>query len=202
MSSTRELTLTEIEAAEFNLVDQISKLPAAAKRKRDQALETLAKLRDVKGRLLAANPDILRKATARSSTPASPHWFGLPVIEVEAEQMVKAARDRQSEEQRLAKASGRTRYQAPKHLRGRPMRLADGRQLDIPEHGFCELSGCGAPPGYGPHAQSALHGQLLAAGFRVMPDEPDEVLRRTLREQPIVGDRGLISFLNRHAKHS
>jgi hypothetical protein len=74
MSSTPELTLTEIDAAEFNLVDQISKLPAAAKRKRDQALETLAKLRDVKGRLLAANPDILRKAAARRRTPASPRF--------------------------------------------------------------------------------------------------------------------------------
>ena len=113
--------------------------------------------------------------------------------------MVKAARDRQSEERRLTKASGRTRYQAPKHLRGRSLHLADGRQLNIPDHGFCELSDCGAPPGYGPHAQSATHGQLVAAGFRVMPDEPDEALKRTLREQPIVGDRSLIAFLNRHA---
>ena len=41
-----------------------------------------------------------------------------------------------SEELRLAKASVRTRYLAPKHLRGRPMRLVDGRRLNIPEHGF------------------------------------------------------------------
>jgi len=30
-------------------------------------------------------------------------------------------------------------------------------------------------------------------------DEPDEALKRSLRE-PIVGDRGLIAFLNRHAR--
>jgi hypothetical protein len=100
MSSTPELTLTEIEAAEFNLVDQISKLPAAAKRKRDQALETLAKLRDVKGRLLAANPDILRKA-AGTRTPAEPRWFGLPAVAEEVAELVHAARDRQAERQRL-----------------------------------------------------------------------------------------------------
>jgi hypothetical protein len=105
MSSTPEVTLTEIEAADFNLVDQTSKLPAAAKCKRDQALEVLAKLRDVKGGLLVANPDILRKAAARRSTPTSPHWFGLPSVEPEVREMIKAARDRQSEVQRLAQAS-------------------------------------------------------------------------------------------------
>jgi predicted nucleic acid-binding protein len=107
MSSIPEVTLTEIEAADFNLVDQTSKLPAAAKCKRDQALEVLAKLRDVKGGLLVANPDILRKAAARRSTPASPHWFGLASVEPEVREMIKAARDRQSEVQRLAQASGR-----------------------------------------------------------------------------------------------
>jgi hypothetical protein len=112
--------------------------------------------------------------------------------------MVRQYRDRESEERRVTKASGRTRYQAPKHLHGRSMRLADGRQLNIPEHGFCEPSNCAEHPA-SPHAQSARHAELVAAGFRVMPDEPDEALKRTLREQAIVGDRGLIAFLNRHA---
>lgn len=197
MSSTPELTLTEIEAAEFNLVDQISKLPAAAKRKRDQALEVLAKLRAVKGRLLAANPDILRKAA--KSIPAEPHWVGLPTIGAEVDTLVKEARARQSEERRLAKASGRTRYQAPAHLRGRSLRLADGRQLKVPDHGFCELSS-GGPHCYGSQVQSAVHGQLLAAGFREMPDEPDEALKRTLRQEAIVGDRALLGFLSRNGR--
>ena len=56
----------------------------------------------------------------------------------------------QSQERRLAKTSVRTRYQAPQHLRGSRMRLVDGRQLEIPEHGLCELA-VGACPGYGPH---------------------------------------------------
>jgi hypothetical protein len=30
-------------------------------------------------------------------------------------------------------------------------------------------------------------------------NEPDEALKRSLRE-PIVGDRGLIAFVNRHAR--
>ena len=77
MSSTPELTLTEIETAEFNLVDQISKLPAAAKRKRDQALEVLAKLRDVKGRLSAATSatrTTSRRAASSRISSASALW--------------------------------------------------------------------------------------------------------------------------------
>jgi hypothetical protein len=103
MSSTPELTLTEIEVAEFNLVDQISKLPAAAKR--DEALEFLAKLRDVKSRLLARNPGILRKASA-ARRPAEPSWRGLPVDNIAAEIFAKEARLRAAETARLAKRAG------------------------------------------------------------------------------------------------
>jgi hypothetical protein len=102
---TTELTLTEIEAAEFNLVDQISKLPAAAKRKRDQALEVLAKLRDVKGRLLARNPDLLRKGSA-VALKLEPSWRGLPVDNIAAKTMATEARDRQAEDVRLGKHFG------------------------------------------------------------------------------------------------
>ena len=191
------LTITQIEKIEFDLVAALAKLPAGARQMRTKALEVLAKVRVRKRELLAQSPEVLRKASA--ATPAAPPWFGLPSVEPEVTEMVRQYRDRQSEERRLSKASGRTRYQAPKHLHGRSMHLADGRQLNIPAHGFCELADCGAHPA-SPHAQSARHAELVAAGFRVMPDEPDETLKRTLREQPIVGDRGLINFLNRNAR--
>jgi hypothetical protein len=32
-----------------------------------------------------------------------------------------------------------------------------------------------------------------------MPDEADEALKRALREQAIIGDRNLLSFLNQRA---
>jgi hypothetical protein len=193
------VTISQIEKIEFDLVDALAGLPAAEQRLQTKVRDMLAKVRAKKRELLALAPDVLRKAAAVGrSTPAESRWFGLPCVEPEATEMVKAARDRQSEELRLAKASSRTRYRAPEHLRGSRMRLVDGRRLDIPQHGFCEL-GSGACPGYGPHAASAAHGQLLAAGFRVMPDEPDEALKRTLREQAIIGDRNLINFLNRRA---
>jgi hypothetical protein len=94
-----------LEAAEFNLVDQISKLPAAAKRKRDQALKVLAKLRDVKSRLLARNPNLLLKGSA-VALKLEPSWRGLPVDNIAADILVKEARSRAAEEQRLAKRAG------------------------------------------------------------------------------------------------
>ena len=190
------LTIKQVEKLEFDLVAAIAVFTGEPSM-REKATALLAKLRDIKRKLLAAAPDVLRKSAARPPL-AGPRWVGLPCVETEVTELVKAARDRQSEERHLGKASGRTRYQAPKHLRGRPLHLADGRQLNIPEHGFCELTDCAAHPA-SPHAQSARHAELIAAGFRVLPDEPDEALKRTLREQAIVGDRGLIAFLNRNA---
>ena len=111
------LTITQLEKIEFDLVAALAKLPAGARQMRTKALEVLAKVRVRKRELLAQSPDVLRKASA--ATPAAPHWFGLPSAEPEVTEMVRQYRDRQSEERRLSKASGRTRYQAPKHLHGR-----------------------------------------------------------------------------------
>jgi hypothetical protein len=190
-------TITELEELEYRLVDSLFRLPlgeaTAALRRRCE--DVLAKIRVKKAALLDQFPDILRKSASRPLATAEPRWFGLPAVGAEVDELVKAARDRQAEEQRLAKASGRTRYQAPEHLRGKSIRLVDGRRLDVPAHGTCELS-LPSHAHYGP-ARSAVHGQLVGASFRELPDEPDEALKRTLREQPIVGDRNLIAFLNR-----
>jgi hypothetical protein len=70
-----------------------------------------------------------------------PHWYGLPVVEAEASEMVKAIIDRLAEARRLAKA-----------------------------------------------------------GLREAPEQPDELLKRAIR-RPIIGDRQLINFLNRNARH-
>ena len=68
----------------------------------------LDRVRARKVSLLRDNPDVLRKSdTGARRSSAEPRWFGLPCVEPEVREMVKAARDRQSEERRLAKASGR-----------------------------------------------------------------------------------------------
>jgi hypothetical protein len=133
---------------------------------RARALEILAKLRSKKRELLALAPDVLRKSSAvgRSMNAAG---SGCRL----SNRGVKAAAIGNRRERRLARTSVRTRYQAPQHLRGSRMGLVDGRQLEIPEHAFCELAG-GACAGYGPHAVSAAHDQLIAAGFRELPTSP------------------------------
>jgi hypothetical protein len=105
MSSTTELTLTEIETAEFNLVAAIAGFPDVAAPMRAKAIAVLAKLRCRKAELLKANPDVLRKSSSKNAL-AAPHWIGLPSVAPEVTAMVKAARDRQSEERRLAKRAG------------------------------------------------------------------------------------------------
>ena len=47
---------------------------------------------------------------------------------------------------------------------------------------------------------SAAYDQLIAAGFRELPNKPDEALKRTLR-QPIIGDCGLLAFLSGATDH-
>jgi hypothetical protein len=110
--------------------------------------------------LVGAAPDILRKAGG--SIP-QPRWFGLPAVEAEVTELVKAARDRQAEERRLSKASGRTCYQAPQHLRGRRVALATGRAINVPETGFVDLDDCAAPAGYGSAVGSGRHHDPMCA---------------------------------------
>jgi hypothetical protein len=198
------MSLSQLERAEYKLVDALAGLPARHQlRARVEAM--LGKVRATKASWLDHHPDVLRKAS-RVPSPPAPSWRGLPIDGIAAKTMAAEARSRSAEEQRLAKASGRTRYQAPEHLRGSSMRLVDGRRIDVPDHGFVTVTGAGVDPGYGPQAMSAAHRQLLDAGFRVMPDDPDDALGRenadTLKaalRRPIVGDRGLIAFLNRNA---
>lgn len=105
-----EMTITQIEKAEFDLVDALAGLPAASNGtdgKRQKALEVLEKLRATKKALLARSPDVLRKSSKRAV--AAPHWIGFPGVPTEVTAIVKAARDRQSEERRLAKRAGAER---------------------------------------------------------------------------------------------
>jgi hypothetical protein len=98
------VTITQIEKAEFDLVAAIA-LPATTRAMRAKAAEVLAKLRDVKSRLLASNPEILRKSAAPRPL-AEPSWRGLPVDNIAAKTMVHEARDRQAEDVRLTKHFG------------------------------------------------------------------------------------------------
>jgi hypothetical protein len=98
---TAEMTIERLEKAEYDLVAAIA-LPATTPTMREKAVAVLAKLRSRKAELLKANPEVLRK----SSKVAAPHWIGLPSVAAEVTAMVKAARDRQSEERRIAKRAG------------------------------------------------------------------------------------------------
>ena len=108
------MSLTGLETAEYQLVDAMAclsqlRLTVATATLRKRCEDVLEKVRTRKRELLARSPDILRKASAVGRrAPTAPHWVGLPVVEAEASAMAKAARDRQSEERRLAKAAGRT----------------------------------------------------------------------------------------------
>jgi hypothetical protein len=112
MSATTEQAIARLDTAEYDLVAALAGIPGAGGM-REKALEVLGKVRATKRALLARSPEILRKS-ARSlaghpevrRARTEPHWRGLPVVEGEVTAMVKAARDRQSEERRLAKTSG------------------------------------------------------------------------------------------------
>jgi hypothetical protein len=167
----------------------------------------LGKVRAAKASWLNQHPDVLRKSSRLPSPPA-PSWRGLPVDTIAAEALVKAARDRVAEEQRLGKPdAGPRRYVAPDHLRGRAVCLNSGGTVDVPDNGFCSPKGTAAHPGYGPSTETAMHRELVALGFRELPNNPDNALvgedamttMKAALHRPIVGDRGLISFLNRHA---
>ena len=54
-------TISQLETAEFQLVDLLSRLAHLPARQRDDANAALAELRKVKAAIIARNPDILRK---------------------------------------------------------------------------------------------------------------------------------------------
>jgi hypothetical protein len=97
-------TITELEEAEFKLVDAIWRLSLseATADLRRRCQDMLDRVRARKASLLGDNPDVLRKSESGARrSPAEPRWFGLPCVESEVRELVKAARDRQSEERRL-----------------------------------------------------------------------------------------------------
>jgi len=102
MSATAEITIAQLDRAEYDLIDALAGLPADKRAMRARALEVLEKLRTTKRALLARSPDILHKAGR--SAPAEPSWRGLPVDNIAAKTMVTETRDRQLEERRLAKS--------------------------------------------------------------------------------------------------
>jgi hypothetical protein len=64
------------------------------------------------------------------------------------------------------------KYLAPEALRGRSVRLLDGRRLDVAADGLCALSGAGARDGRGPRVEAlSVHRALREAGFVLAPDE-------------------------------
>jgi hypothetical protein len=97
------VTIAQYDKLEFDLIAALADLPASQEGLRPRALEVLEKLRSQKRALLARSPDVLRKSSARR-TPAQPSWRGLPVDTIAVDTMVKEARSRGVEEQRLAKA--------------------------------------------------------------------------------------------------
>jgi hypothetical protein len=66
------------------------------------------------------------------------------------------------------------KYLAPEALRGRSVRLLDGRRLDIAASGVCALSGPGARDGRGPRVEPlSVHRALRDAGFVLVPADED-----------------------------
>jgi hypothetical protein len=188
---TAAAALAALEDAEFHGVDEVTRLaPGDPRRAELQAL--LTKARAVKGNLLARSPDILRKGAGGKVAIA------LPVPRGDIVKRVHETRDRMAEERRLG--PGRRRYRAPEGLRGKRIALIDGRSLDIPEHGVCELAD-GRHPATSA-ADSPVHHQLMRLGFEALPDNHRDgldVIKNAHRE-PMVGDVALLAFLNRNAR--
>jgi hypothetical protein len=164
----------------------------------------LDRLRLAKAQLLRTSPEILRKSA--TNTPLPPvSWFGLPSVPGEVAKAVHEARDRAAEERRLEgrrESAGRRRYLAPPQLRGKRLDLVDGRKLDVPAHGLCDIADARHPAARG-NTASPVHHQLLEMGFRLLPDQgPDDdgvtAIKAALR-RPMYGDAALVKFLNRNA---
>jgi hypothetical protein len=99
------VTIEQYEKLEYDLIAALADLPASQEALRPRALEVLEKLRSLKRVLLARSPDVLRKSSARRP-PAQLSWRGLPVDGIAADTLVKEARSRGLEAERLAKTSG------------------------------------------------------------------------------------------------
>jgi hypothetical protein len=91
------VSITEIERLEYQLLDLSSRLPAGSP-KQQQCEEGLGKLRGMKRAVLAANPDILRKAGTMRTHQSSPL-----VDASEVGKLVQEAHDRADHDKRMAK---------------------------------------------------------------------------------------------------
>lgn len=194
---TMTVTLASIEKAEFDAVDELSRM-SYTHPERAKLHEALINLRVQKRKMLEADGTILRK----SANPPPRRFF--PGDGIAAKAMANEARDRQSEERRLSKQrnTGQRRYLAPESMRGKPVKLADGSTLDVPAHGICEIAD-GRHPAAQDSTESPNHRHLVQLGFRPLPDDGAgdaamDAIKSALRT-PITGDRGLIGFLNRNA---
>jgi hypothetical protein len=176
-------TLAELEKAEYLALAELSKLRQGDLR-RVRLRELLAKAREAKTAFLAANPGVLRKAGALG--------LGLPVPGDAVAKTIRETSDRISEERRLAKGKRRT-YLAPEAYRGEKLKLVDGRVLNVPADGQCEIE----IPDDGEMA-AAVHHQLKHMHFIHEPEDETECIKAALR-RPIVGDRAFVRFLNRNA---
>jgi hypothetical protein len=66
------------------------------------------------------------------------------------------------------------KYLAPVALRGRSVRLLDGRRLDVAADGLCALSAPGSRDGLGPRVEAlSTHRALRDAGFVLAPADDD-----------------------------
>jgi hypothetical protein len=183
--------LAALEEAEFHGVAALARLAPGSLR-HVQLLETLAAARVAKASLLARAPDILRKSAGGKLA------ISLPVPAAEVAKRVHETPDRAAEERRLA-GPGKRRYRAPEALRGKRIALIDGRSLDVPEHGVCEVAD-GRHPASPEAAASPVHHQLVRLGFEPLADDHRDgldVVKAVLRH-PIVGDAALLAFLNRN----
>ena len=158
------------------------------------------------GRGVQVGPDILRKSARNNPLPPV-RWVGMPSVAAEVAKTVHEARDRAAEEQRLGgrRSTGRRRYQAPSELRGKRIELLDGRKLDVPAHGLCEITD-GRHPAARDNTKSPVHHQLVEMGFRSLSDDgPDDdgitAIKSALR-RPLSGDAALVKLLTRNAARS
>jgi hypothetical protein len=188
---TAAAALVALETAEYHAVGALGRM-AQHDPRRARLREALDAARVAKASLLARSPDILRKSAGGKLA------ISLPTPAAGIAKAVHEAQDRMAEERRLA-GPGRRRYRAPEELRGKRIALIDGRSLDVPEHGYCEVAD-GRHPATSA-AESPVHHQLVRLGFEALPDDHRdglEVVKAALRH-PIVGDAALLAFLNRNA---
>jgi hypothetical protein len=186
--TTASMLLAELEDAEYHALAALGRT-APGSRMRVQLRDALAAARVAKASLLRRSPDILRKGAGKVA-------IALPVPSADIAKRVHEAQDRAAEERRLG--PGKRRYRAPEGLRGKRIALIDGRSLDIPEHGVCEVAD-GRHPATSA-ADSPVHHQLMRLGFEALPDDHRDGLDvvKSAHRHPIAGDAALLNFLNRN----